>query len=170
MKKIGMLAAILLLMSIPFASCKKKEPAPAPAPMQEGTPGQSGSPHGDMGGGREKKISVPAEVKGAWKSVKIEVEFKKDKTRKSFSIPLNSEFKVPGSDLTIRVGDFLPQFAMTADSITSSSNDPKNPAVQVEVSEKGNQIFKGWLFARFPDIHPFLNDQYGVKLVEGEKK
>lgn len=170
MKKIGYFAAMLLLVSIPFASCKKKEQPPVPPPMQGGTAGQPGSPHGDMGGGPEKKVIVPAEVKAAWQSVKIEVEFKGTKTKKAFTIPLNSEYNVPDSDLTIKVGDFLPHFAMTADSITSNSNNPENPAVRVEVSEKGNTMFKGWLFSKFPDVHPFQHDRYGIRLVEGEKK
>jgi len=170
MKKIGVIAAMLLLVSIPFASCKKKEQPPAPPPMQEGTPDPSGSPHGETGGGPEKKVSIPAEVKAAWKSVKVEVELKGKKTKKAFSIPLNSEFKVPDSDLTIKVGDFLPHFIMTADSITSGSNNLENPAARIEVLEKGNTIFKGWLFSKFPDVHPFQHDQYGMKLVEGEKK
>lgn len=170
MKKIGSIAVMLLLISIPFASCKKKEQPPVPPPMQAGTPGPSGSPHGDMGGGPEKNVAIPAEVKATWKSVKVEVEFKGKKTQKAFSIPLHSEFKVPDSDLSIKVGDFLPHFAMTADSITSNSNNPENPAVRVEVQEKGNPVFKGWLFSKFPDVHPFQHDQYGLKLVAGEKK
>ncbi len=170
MKKIGMFAAMLLLISIPFASCKKKEQPPVPPPMQEGAPGGAGAPHGDMGGGPEKKVTVPAEVMSAWKSVKIEVEFKGKKATKTFSIPLNSEFKVPDSDLTIKVGAFLPHFAMTADSITSNSNNPENPAVRVEVLEKENTVFKGWLFSKFPDVHPFQHDRFGLKLVSGEKK
>ena len=169
MKKIGVIVAMLLLVSIPFASCKKKEQPPVPPPMQEGPPGQPGAPHG-MTGGPEKKVIVPPDVKAAWKAVKVEVEFKGKKAKKPFSIPLNSEFKVPDSDLTVKVGDFLPHFAMTADSITSNSNNLENPAARIEILEKGNTVFKGWLFSKFPDIHPFQHDQYGVRLVEGEKK
>ncbi|GAB4364293.1 MAG: DUF2155 domain-containing protein [Deltaproteobacteria bacterium] len=169
MKKIGAIAATLLLMTVPLASCKKKEQPPVPPPMQEGAPGPAGAPHGEMGG-VAKKVTVPPDVKAAWKSVKIDVEFKAQKKTRSFSIPLNSEFKVPDSDLAIRVGDFLPHFAMTAESITSNSNKPENPAVQVEVLEKGNQLFKGWLFSKFPDVHPFQHEKYGLKLVAGEKK
>lgn len=170
MKKIGVFAATLLLITIPFASCKKKEQPPVPPPMQEGAPGSSGAPHGDMGGGPAKKVNVPPDVKAAWKAVKVDVEFKGMKKTRSFSIPLDSEFKVPDSDLTIKVGDFLPHFAMTADSITSNSNNPENPAVQVEVLEKGNPLFKGWLFSKFPDVHPFQHEKYGLKLVSWEKK
>ena len=153
MKKIGVIVAMLLLVSIPFASCKTKEQPPVPPPMQEVPPGQPGAPPHGMTGGPEKKVVVPPDVKAAWKAVKIEVEF-----------------KVPDSDLTVKVGDFLPHFAMTADSITSNSNALENPAARIEILDKGNTVFKGWLFSKFPDVHPFQHDQYGVRLVEGEKK
>ena len=123
-----------------------------------------------MGGGPEKKVVVPDEVKKSWKSVKLEVEYKDKKTKKQFSVPLRSEFKVPDSDLVLKVGDFLPHFAMSADAITSNSNNPENPAVQVEVFRGGKEIFHGWLFAKFPSVHPFQHDKVGLAMMEGVKK
>ncbi len=98
------------------------------------------------------------------------MEFKEKKTSQQFTIPLNSEFKVPDTDLTLKTGSFLPNFSMAADQITSSSNEPENPACNIEVLEKGDQVFKGWLFSKFPDVHPFEHGSYGVKLLEGVKK
>jgi len=123
-----------------------------------------------MGGGPEKKIIVPEAVRGAWKAVKVEVEYKQKKARRTFSIPLNSDFKVPDSDITLKVGDFLPHFSMTADSITSASNNLENPAVRIEVVEGGKSIFKGWLFAKYPTVHPFSHEKYALTLVEAAKK
>ena len=170
MKRMSLLIAALLVISLAGASCKEKEQPPVPPPMKEGMPGQPGAPHGQMGGGPEKKVIVSEEVKGAWKAVKIEVEFKEKKTRKAFTVPLNSEFQVPDSDLVLKTGAFLPHFAMTADQITSNSNNLENPACNIEVLVKGTQVFKGWLFGKFPDVHPFQHDRYGVKLVEGIRK
>lgn len=167
MKKIGLIVVPLLVVTVAAASCRKKE-QPPPPPAQ-GMPGQPGAAHGPMGG-PEKQVVVPDSVKGAWKAVKIEVEFKEAKSSKQFSVPLNSEFAVPGTDLTLKVGDFLPHFNMTAESITSSSGNPENPAVRIEALEKGNVVFKGWLFAKFPDVHPLQHDKYGLKLIGGEKK
>src|SRR3990172_289922 len=58
----------------------------------------------------------------------------------------------------------------TAVKIISASNDLSNPACNIEVLVGGNQAFKGWLFARYPDIHPFEHGKYGVKLLEGVRK
>ncbi|HLN90787.1 MAG TPA: DUF2155 domain-containing protein, partial [Patescibacteria group bacterium] len=108
--------------------------------------------------------------KAGWKAVKIEVEYKEKKSKKAFTIPLNSEFKVPDTDLTLKVGNFLPHFSMGGDQITSSSNNPENPAAQLEVFQGGKEVFHGWLFALHPTVHPFTNDKYGVTLLEGVKK
>ncbi len=170
MKRMPLLIAALLVIPLAGASCKKKEQPPAPPPIKEGMPGLPGAPHGPMGGGTEKKIVVPDDVKAAWKAVKVEVEFKEKKTRKAFTVPLHSEFPVPESDLVLKTGAFLPHFSMAADQITSNSNNPENPACNIEVMVKGNQVFKGWLFGKFPDVHPFQHDRYGVKLVEGIRK
>jgi len=172
MKKFTLLVSVLLIVAFAGTGCKKKQPPP-PMPPQ-GAPGQAGmpgSPHGEAGAPPvEKKIVVPDAVKGAWKAVKIEVEFKEKKSRKAFTIPLNSEFKVPDTDLTLKVGNFLPHFTMAADQITSASNNIENPAAQVEVFQGGKEIFHGWLFAKFPDVHPLVHDKYGMALLEGIKK
>src|SRR5512134_975154 len=175
MKKIALLTATLLMFTLAVAGCKKKEQPPSPQMPGQGMPGQ-GMPPGQpgampkMGGGPEKKIVVPDAVKGAWKAVKIEVEYKDKKSKKQFTIPLKSEFKVPDSDLAIKIGEFMPHFTMAADSITSSSNNPENPAAQVEIFQNQKEIFHGWLFAKFPAVHPFQHDKFGVTLVEGIKK
>jgi hypothetical protein len=98
------------------------------------------------------------------------VEYKEKKSKKQYTVPLNSEFKVPDSDISLKVGGFLPHFTMSADQITSGSNNPENPAAQIEVFQGGKEIFHGWLFAKFPAVHPFQNDKYGLALLEGVKK
>ncbi len=169
MKRLALLLTVLFAFTLAGAACKKKEPPPVPPPAG-GMPGEPGGPMGMMGGGPEKKIVVPDAVRDAWKGVKVEIDYKKKKSKKSFTLPLNSEFKIPDSDMTLRVGAFLPHFAMTADSITSNSNNLENPAAGVDVVQGGKVVFHGWLFSKFPDIHPFQNDTIGLKLLEGVKK
>ncbi|HEX7523363.1 MAG TPA: hypothetical protein VF357_04120 [Candidatus Deferrimicrobium sp.] len=173
MKKFTLLVAVLMMVAFAGAGCKKQQPPPPPMPPKgaPGQPGMPGAPHGEAGAPPvEKKVVVPDAVKGAWKAVKIEVEFKEKKSKKAFTIPLNSEFKVPDSDLTLKVGNFLPHFTMAADQITSGSNNLENPAAQIEVFQGGKEVFHGWLFAKYPAVHPFTHDKYGVGLLEGIKK
>ena len=169
MKRIALLAAMLLVFTVAGSACKKKEQPPVPPPPAPGQ-GMPGAPHGPMGGATEKKVVVPDAVKAGWKSARIEVEFKEKKAKKQFTVALNSDFKIPDSDVTLKVGEFLPHFAMTADQITSNSNNLENPAVRVEVLQGGKEIFKGWLFSKFPAIHPMQHDKYGLALIEGIKK
>lgn len=170
MKRLSLVFAALLVISLAGVSCKKKENPPVPPPPQGEMPGMPEAPHDPMGGGPEKKVVVPEEVQATWKAVKIEVEFKEKKSKEAFTIPLNSEFKVPDTDLVLKIGGFLPHFTMTADQITSGSSDLVNPACNIEILIGEKQSYKGWLFAKFPDVHPFENDKYGVKLLEGIKK
>ena len=170
MKKLSLLFAALLVVSFAGASCKKKESPPAPPSQQKEMPKMPEATSGPMGGGPEKKIVVPEEIQAVWKAVKIEVEFKEKKSKETFTIPLNSEFPVPDSDLVLKIGAFLPHFTMTADQITSGSGDQVNPACNIEIMVGEKESYKGWLFAKFPDVHPFQSDKYGVKLLEGIKK
>ncbi|MGE5190655.1 MAG: DUF2155 domain-containing protein [Gemmatimonadota bacterium] len=173
MKRVALLLSVLFAFTVAGTACKKKEPPPVPPPAPgqgQGMPGEPAAPHGAMGGGPEKKVVVPDAVKGSWKAVKIEVDYKQAKSKKSFTVPLNSEFKIPDTDLTLKTGSFLPHFAMTADSITSNSNNLENPAVGIDVLQGGKIVFHGWLFSKYPDIHPFQNDAVALKLLEGIKK
>jgi Uncharacterized protein conserved in bacteria (DUF2155) len=172
MKRFSLLVAVLLMVAVAGTGCKKKQPPPTMPPQGSAAqPGMSGSPHGESGmAPAPKTVVVPEAVKNTWKAVKVDVEYKDKKTRKQFTVPVNSEFKVPDSDITLKVGAFLPHFAMGPDQITSGSNNPENPAVQLEVMEKGKEIFHGWLFSKYPAVHPFAHDKYGVALVEGVKK
>ena len=111
-------------------------------------------------------VVVPDSVKGKWKAVKISVADKNSRSRKIYTIAIGSEFKLPGSDLTLKVENFLPHFVMEGTTITSQSNEPVNPAAQLGITEKGREIYKGWLFMFYPTTHPFQHPQYGFTLVD----
>ena len=191
MKKfLAMSMGVLLTFSLGIGGCKKKEQQPVPqapqmtpggqmppgamppgAPMPPG--GQMPPGHGGAGMNVPKgelSIAVPDSVKGKWSAVKLVVEDKTTKKKQEFTVNLNSELKIPNSNLKIAVGDFLPEFRMDAQTITSVSNEPKNPAVRVKVFEGDKEIFKGWLYSKFPTIHPFEHPKYGLALKEGVKK
>lgn len=115
-------------------------------------------------------VVVPDSVKGKWKGVVIIVEDKIAKKTEEFTVNLNSDFKVPDSDIKIFIGEFLPGFQMIGQTITSISNETTNPAVRVKVFETGKEIFEGWLYSKFPMIHPFDHPKYSILLKNGVKK
>ena len=91
------------------------------------------------------------------------------------TVKVGEEFKITDSNLVVKTGPFLPNFKMSADTITSTSNDPGNPAIGVEIYENDAKVFPttgkwGWLYANFPTIHSFEHSRYGLALKEGIKK
>lgn len=165
--------AVGLVLSVIVVGCKKKEEQPVPqTPMQPpmSSPMQAPmSPHGNAGPKVEKTVVVPPSVKGKWNKVKLTIEDKASKKSSEYTVNVGSDFKVPNTNLRIVVGEFLPDFRMDETTITSASDMPNNPAVRVEVFENGKTIFKGWLYSKFPTIHPFEHERYGLTLKEGIK-
>ncbi len=156
--------ALLMTFSLLVVSCKGKTQQ-APPPKQEMQP-QTDSPHG-MIPPTERTVALPDSVKGKWAAVKIEVLYKEKNEKKQFDVPLNSDFAVPDSDIVISVGEFFPEFTLDGNTYTSISNEQKNPATKVKITQQDKVIFEGWLFTNFPSVHPFENEKYGVTLVGG---
>jgi len=178
MKKQILVALCGIALVLSFGACKKKEDKPvvpqAAAPGQQLPPGhpQEGGPGGQqvtMPKG-QTTVSLPDAVKGKWKSVVLIVEEKGSKKKTEYTINVNSDFKVPGSNLKFAVGEFIPDFKMDGLTITSTSNEPNNPAVGLKVFEDEKEVFKGWLYSKFPAIHPFEHPKYAVMLKSGIKK
>jgi hypothetical protein len=180
MKKQILVAVCGIALVLSFGACKKKEEKPQ-AP-QAGAPGQGQLPSthpqpGGAPGGQgvtmpkgQTTVSLPDTVKGKWKAVVLVVEEKASKKKTEYTINVNSDFKLPGSNLKFAVGEFIPDFKMDGLTITSSTNEPNNPAVGVKVLEDEKEIFKGWLYSKFPAIHPFEHPKYAVMLKSGVKK
>jgi hypothetical protein len=55
---------------------------------------------------------------------------------------------------------------MDGTTLTSQSNEPKNPAAQVRIYENNAEIFKGWLFSLYPTTHALQHPRYGFTLVD----
>ena len=147
--------------AVPMGQAHGQMPLQAPMP-----------PHGDaasMAPKVERTVVVPEAVKGKWSKVVLDVVDKGSNKSVEYTVKLKSEFKIPNTDLKIMVGDFLPDFIMNGNTLTSASDQPNNPGVKVEVFEGGKSIFKGWLYVKYPTMHPFEHPQYAITLKEGVK-
>lgn len=170
MKRKLIAAACGFLLIFAAGACKKKEEKPVfpmtgmPGQMQPGQQGHQLMPKG------ETIVTVPDSVKGKWKAVVLVVEDKTARKMKEYTVNVNSDLEIPGSDMKISVGEFLPDFKMDGLTLTSMSNEPNNPAVRITVVEKDKEIFKGTLFLKFPTIHPFEHPKYSILLKNGIKK
>jgi len=112
------------------------------------------------------KVVLPSFVTGKWKAVKIAVIDKSKTSQHVYTIPIKGNMAIPDSTLVIGVEAFLPAFTMEGSSMTSASNELKNPAAKVQILENGSVIFRGWLFSQFPNTHAFMHPRYGFILVD----
>lgn len=162
MKTMTLVAAVL----VGFSACKKQDDKPlampgAPMDAAHGTPMGMAKP-----AKKESQVVVPDALKDKWKSVRVAVVDKATGKETLQVVPVGKDFSLPGTGLTLRVENLLPEFSMGDGVITSKSEKLENPAAQVRISEDGQERFKGWLFAKFPDTHAFEHPKYALKLIE----
>jgi len=179
MKKFLVIMLVSGLMAS-FTGCKKKEEKPQLPPghpgMESGMPAGAGMPAGTGAGMPsempkvDRTVSIPKAVAMKWSAVKIAVEDKAAKTKKEYTVAIGSELAVPNTQVKLKVLAFLPDFKMGDKEITSLSDKPNNPAVQVAVTEPGKQEWKGWLYSLHPGIHPFPHEKLAITLVSGVSK
>jgi len=167
-KLVVVLVALSLVLSV--AGCKKKEDKPQLPPghpsMEGGMP-PAGMP--DMPK-IDRAVIVSKEVTSKWKSVKLAIEDKTAKATKEYTVAVGSDLAVPNTKIKIKVMAFVPDFRMGDKDITSASDKPNNPAVQVAVNEPGKEEWKGWLYSMHPGIHPFQHEKIAITLVGGVAK
>ncbi len=175
-KSLSVLLMTVILVS--FTACKKGETPVPQAPVKQGPIMDSPISAPGHGGVQQKiqfEVIVPQEVKDEWSAVKILIKDKKQNTSQEFAVKIGEELIIPDSKLTVKVVYFLPDFKMSGQIITSSSSSPNNPSAGIVISEDGKQIFPetgkfGWLYTKFPTIHPFQHERYELILKEGIKK
>ncbi|MEA3409213.1 MAG: hypothetical protein U9Q95_02585, partial [Candidatus Eisenbacteria bacterium] len=81
-----------------------------------------------------------------------------DSPLSTIAVPFDEEFEVPGTDISLKVLEFLADFTYDIESRTASlvSLDHRNPAVLVRVSEAGSVIDDRWIFA---DVQTHRSDE-----------
>ena len=107
---------------------------------------------------------------------KVELEIiPKGNAPKGFRIQLGEgETKqVQGTDIQVEVATLIPDFILgEGNRILSRSDQPNNPAVQVNIYQNGKLSYKGWAFLKYPDFHGSKDDTHRVKFIQysgGEK-
>lgn len=150
MRILKLLAMGLVTLSFLFSGCSQTEEEPAAKLLKP----------------QALRVLIPDNVRGQWKSVRIKVLDKSTLTEETYTIDLGYEFTVAKSKIKVKVDSFLPAFVMQGKVITSASNELRNPAARIVVSEGDQEIYKGWLFGRFPDTHSFQHERFGFSLID----
>lgn len=186
---IGVMAAGLALASVLVsAGCQEKgrpEPGVQMAPSHEreapSRGGEGGAEAGSVAGtetgpsapGLPKvptRLVVPPEIAKTYSAIRVTWKDSAGGKEGALDIPLGGSARVPNSELEVRADVFLPAFTMTADEITSNGVELTNPAARLTVVEKDKQVFSGWIFTNFPDVHPFEHPRFSLRLAGGVKK
>ena len=155
---------ILTIFILILPSCTKKEqPQLPPSEQQSMMPA-----HGDieMPASEDMKVIIPDAIKGKWKGVILTVIDKQTANTKDYNIPIGGKVAISGSNIEVQTGDFLPDLKIEGNIYSSDSTQLLNPAIHVEIKEGGKEVFKGWLFQKFPSVHPFKHERFSITLKE----
>lgn len=113
------------------------------------------------------RLEVPPEVAKAYSGIRLRWKDSSNGKDGVLEVPLGETVPLPDPAIVVRADAFLPAFTMGGGAITSDGVAPQNPAARITVVEKGQEIFAGWLFMRFPDVHPFTHSRFQLKLEGG---
>ena len=156
--------------TIQMAASHEREELPTPSAEQGGPASPAPDQSATLAQPVPTLLEVPPEVTQAFSGVQLAWRDKSNGQDGVLDAPLGEAVKLPGSDIEVKADVYLPAFTMSSQAITSTGIQEENPAARVIVAEKGAQLFAGWLFLRFPDVHPFQHSRYALRLVGGIRK
>lgn len=130
------------------------------------------APAGPQGGDPTvpTRLTVPPEIAKAYSGIRVAWKDAQSGEAGILEVPLDGAATLPGSSVRVRADVFLPAFTMSQEEITSSGIEPENPAARITVSEGEKELFAGWIFARFPDVHPFQHPRFALRLEGGVRR
>lgn len=64
--------------------------------------------------------------------------------------------------------DFIPDYVLSGNSITSRSDDPRNPAIHLQVGRPVSGVTNAWVLAKSPELHPPNDTGINFRLVSVE--
>jgi len=184
----GFAGGILIMASVAMlavAGCgtkKQQESAEQPAvagqagqagqgQLPEGHPSVGGAPAGDMakvehsGIKSQKGVVLSEDVKAKWKEVKMEITDTATKSTEVLNLKVGETVPLKKNGFKLKVEAFVPDYAIVEDHIESRSNEPKNPAVLVELIEGDKTTARGWVFKDFPEFNSYNSDRIHLTLV-----
>ena len=131
-------------------------------------PAAAGQP-GNAGAAPEvpNRLEVPPEVQKAYSGIRLAWKDKSNGQTGVVEVPLNGGTPLADPTYVVRADVYLPSFTMGGGAITSQGIEEQNPAARITVFQNGKEIFAGWIFNRFPDVHPFENPKYQLHLEGG---
>jgi len=116
---------------------------------------------------KDLKIVVPESVKAKYHSVVLGVGDLKTKEIKEFTVKIGGEAKAPGTDFTVKVEAYLPEWKLEGNTVTSKSDNPADPAVRATIYEGGKVVFDGFIIQRAKSAS-FSTDKVVIGLMKAK--
>jgi len=115
----------------------------------------------------QKQVRISKEVKDKWKEVTLEVGNMSTKKAAKATIKIGSSVKVTGTSFVLTVENFVPDYVLSSDMkfIETRSNEPKNPAVLLSMTDGKKQVARGWVFKTLPSFNSFNHNKIVIVLV-----
>jgi len=110
-------------------------------------------------------VVVPDSVKGKWASATLSVTA--NGAEKEIKLAIGNKVSL-GKNLQLQLVHYLPAYTSDFQSVTSSSNEQVNPAVQVQAIANGQVVSEGWVFQNLPEFNSFSSEQIKVRLISAE--
>ncbi|MEK9149007.1 MAG: cytochrome c biogenesis protein ResB, partial [Candidatus Desantisbacteria bacterium] len=102
---------------------------------------------------------------GEAKGVTINVCKKNSDKRQDFRVKIGERFAIPQTNFTVKIAQFLPDFAMRGDKTYSRSREFNNPAAKLEVYDNKQRLkLTQWVFYDFPDYHQNEDTDFSFSL------
>lgn len=137
-------------------------PAPPPAIMPpERVPADVTLGHPKSGA--RLALALPANVRATWTAAQLSLATSGAAPR-TVRVSVGGDTPVEGTSLTLRVVALVPAFRSDADSVTSASNRPDNPAVLLRLLAKDKTLAEGWVFQKYPEFNTFNSERVHVRL------
>jgi Uncharacterized protein conserved in bacteria (DUF2155) len=161
--------AVAGVLALTAAACRERgRPDPNIRMAVSHEPSDGGQAQGGEGAPSiPTRLEVPPEVQSAYSGVRLRWKDRQSGKEGVVEVPLGATVPLPDPSLVVRGDVYLPSFTMGGGAITSDGVEEKNPAARITVAEKGKEIFGGWIFTRFPDVHPFSHARYELRLEGG---
>lgn len=112
----------------------------------------------------QKEVFLSDAVKSKWNEVTLELTEGASKASQAVKVKVGSSIKLD-ERFRLVVDSFVPDYAIAENRIESRSNEPKNPAVLVELMDGDKMVAKGWVFKDFPEFNSYTDDRFPVKLI-----
>ncbi|MEW5944211.1 MAG: hypothetical protein AB1710_10240 [Pseudomonadota bacterium] len=142
--------------------------AKAPAPADNKIINQQlAASHPKSEGKAKPAVVVPDSVKGQWSAVNLAITGQ-DGAEKQVRVPIGDKVAVGKDGAVLKVLTFLPSYTSDFKTITSSSNNTTNPAIQVQLVKGKEVLTEGWVFQNLPEFNSFVSSAVQVKLLSAE--